>query len=338
MTRQPTTFVTVVFEGDELMLRLQARSIARYAGALTDTRIIVIENFRSPRSPAWRKRQRALYGAFAPNVRFVAADDLTGTIRAEGWWKQQLLKLAVVRLVDTDTYLVIDGKTLLIRDLRPEDLFAADGRPKMAISGYAAHPLELFFDQAMAYFNLDRADWIGRFVETAPPFTVDTAVCRDLIAHVENREGAAFEAAFLSTGVTEFFLYGAWIASQRGALEAVYDIGALNCQTIWPHEASLAKSCAKFEAARAEDTAFFAIHRRALGAMSADTIAMLAHRLHRHGLDAPDDTALKALSQTARRGRREQAMMDFRRRISWRLEALRNRLRRPIAPIAGSAS
>lgn len=341
MTRQPTTpattLVTVVFEGDEGMLRLQARSIARYAQGLPDTQLIVIENFRLPRSPAWRERQRALYGAFAASVRFIPAIDLIGTIRAEGWWKQQLLKLAIARRVETGTYLVLDGKSLLIRDLRPDDLFAADGKPKMAISGYAAHPLEWFFDKAMAYFNLDRQDWIGCFVETAPPFMIDTAMCRDLIAHVEGREGAGFESGFLATGVTEFFLYGAWIASQRGALEAVYDIDDLSCQTIWPHEASFAGSRAKLDAARTDDSAFFAIHRRALGAMEAATIAMLADRLHQHGLDAPGDTALRALVQTARRGRREQAMMDLRKRVGWRVQALRNRLR-PAAPSAGSAS
>ncbi len=338
MTVEPTTFVTVVFEGDELTLRLQARSIARYAQALPETKIIVIENFRIPRSPAWRDRQRALYGSFAPNVRFVSTNDLIGGARAKGWWKQQLLKLAVARIVETGTYLVLDGKTLLIRDLRRDDLFAADGKPKMAVSGYAAHPLEWFFDKAISYFALDRESWIGRFVETAPPFMIDTRVCRDLIAHVEGREGAAFESAFLSTGVTEFFLYGAWIASRRGSLEAVYEIAPLNCQTIWPHDASLKKSRAKIEAARTEDSAFFAVHRLALGAMDADTIAMLANRLHQHGLDDPADTAFESLTQTARRGRREQAMIDFRNRISWRLQSFRNWRRRSAAANAGSAS
>jgi hypothetical protein len=338
MTRQPTTLVTVVFEGDALMLRLQARSIARYAQALPDTKIIVIENFRSRRSAAWRDRQRALYGSFAPNVSFVAAGDLIGKTRAEGWWKQQLLKLAIARRVETDTFLVLDGKSLLIRDLRHADIFAADGKPKMPVTGYAAHPLEWFFDKAVNYFALDRESLIGRFVETTPPFTIDTGICRDLIAEIERREGSAFEAAFLSTGVTEFFLYGAYILSRRQSLEAVYAIADPNCQTIWAHEASLAGSRAKIETARSEDNAFFAVHRRALGAMDLATIAMLADHIHQLGLDAPDDTALNALTQTAKRGRREQTAMDIKKRIHWRLESIRNKFRRRTASLTASTA
>ena len=324
-SNRPTTFVTVVFEGDELMLRLQARSLARYARGLPGTRIIVIENFRLPRTSAWRAKQRALYGSLADSVRFMRASELVSDARHEGWWKQQLLKLAITRHIETDTYLVLDGKTLLARELLPSDLFAADGKPKMAISGYAGHPLQWFFDKAVAYFSLDREKWIGAFVETAPPFMIDTAICRELIAYLEAREGKPFEPAFLATGVTEFFLYGAYILSQRHALDAVYAIADLNCQTIWPHEASLDKAREKFATMASTQSAFFSVHRRALGKMSDETIGAVADYLNQKGLDAPDDTAIRALTQTARRGRREQAMMDLKNRIAWRVKAFREK-------------
>lgn len=318
-----TTFVTVVFEGDELMLRLQARSLARYARNLPGARIMVIENFGSPRSSGWREALRTLYGDLAPHVRVIAASELVSNAKYDGWWKQQLLKLVIARHVETDTYLVLDGKTLLVRDLSPPDLYAADGKPKMAISGYEGHPLQWFFDKAIAYFSLEREKWVSRFVETAPPFMIDTVICRELMAHVEAREGKPFENAFIATGITEFFLYGAYIATTRGSLEAVYDIADLACETIWPHEASREKTREKLATLETKDSAFFAVHRRALGNMTPEIIGIVSDFLHERGLDAAGGYAFTALTQTSRRGRREQKMMDLKNRIAWRLKKIR---------------
>jgi hypothetical protein len=157
---------------------------------------------------------------------------------------------------------------------------------------------------------------------------IDTRICRELMTYLETREKKTFEDAFLATGVTEFFLYGGYTVFQKQSLDATYPFTDLNCETVWPHEADLEKSRHKIEATVTNGSAFFAVHRRAFGSMSAETIETVSSFLHRKGLDTQEDPALKALTLTARRGLREQRAMDFRNKVAWKVKSIREKLSR----------
>lgn len=255
-------FVTVVYEVEQPLLELQARSLARHLRPGTARRLVVIDNSRP------RMRRRAVlklignYGPLASSVEIITPETLG--IASDTWGDrgQQVLKLAVADWLDTGRYVVLDSKNHLIAPLDRDWLVASDGRPRIRLHSYVGHPRERGLRAVLAYFNLDES-LIGCFAASTTPFTMDTVSVRALMRSLEAQTSKDFATGFLETGMTEFPLYVGWLLSQGGTLADYYAIDDITMPIVWPHLANRVDVYKAIEAA-GEATPFFSTHRDAL--------------------------------------------------------------------------
>jgi hypothetical protein len=261
------TIVTVVFEPELPLLRLQARSFARFLDIEVPTKIIVIDNSAKGIGSASWSRVLKEYGSFAPLVELVRAESISGMPPATGWNSQQVLKLAVARRVESDRYLTLDAKNHLIRPTGLADFEAADGRPFGNFHSYAAHPLKPSFERVLSYVGLDPSDSIDRFTATATPFVLYTGFTRQLIDDIEQRSGSTFAEEFIRAKMTEYFLYSAWLIAHGHRLEELYDPAGIQCPAVWPKGANLAGVERALAAVAEHDPAVISVHRTALARM-----------------------------------------------------------------------
>jgi len=214
-----TTIVTVVFEPELPLLELQAKSMARFLDPAYAARIIVLDNTAKGMSDrVWNRLWRS-YGALGGSVELVSGKSLSGGVEAAGWYSQQVLKLAVSGIVETPTYLTLDSKNHFVRAAGATDFEAANGRARGNFHGYETHPLRPKLERVLAYVGLDPEVSVSRFGATATPFTLYTEKVRALIADVESASGRTFADEFIRAGLTEYFLYSAWLLGHGERLE-----------------------------------------------------------------------------------------------------------------------
>lgn len=271
MSPEPVTFVTIVYRAEDSLLRLQAHSVARFVapGALAE--IIVVDNGRPALSPRRRAELVRAYGPHGDRVRFVHADDLAGTEGMSGWIGQQVLKLAVARLVHTPWYVLLDAKNHLVRPLRPGDLLTDDGRARGGFHSYESHPLRERLLTTLDYLGIDQAaaQW---YPPTSTPFIMQTMTVDEILTAL----GDDFATAFARGGLSEFFLYSGWILRRDGDWSAVYDGTALQCPTIWGGGATPERVAAVLAEVEALDAPFLGVHRRALRRIGGEAFGLLA--------------------------------------------------------------
>ena len=282
--------VTVVYEGDLLLLHLQARSLALHAAPGLFAEVVVIDNTR--RGLAGRGVRRLLreYGPLAPLVRVVRPDALTALPRMSGWWSQQVLKLAVVATITTDRYLVLDAKNVLVGTLDRDFLQAPDGRARLYPASYASHPHRPSLETTLRYLGLDPARHLD-FGSTVTPFVMDTAVVGDLVATIERRSGRSLAQEMGERGLTEFFLYQGWLVAGGGALEEVHAMERVRCPTVWPSRTGADAVRAEINQARAGRAPVFTVHQRAVGRLDAGALAALVGFWVERGLFADEASA-----------------------------------------------
>jgi hypothetical protein len=270
-----TTFVSVVFEPELPLLELQARSMAKFLDPSYVARIVVLDNTDSGIPERTRRRIARRYGSLQERVEFMRSSLLIRPPIASGWYSQQVLKLAVSSLVETATYVTLDAKNHFVRESHRSDFEAADGRPFANFHGYETHPHRASLERVLAYKGLNAEQFIPRFGATATPFTLYTDKVRSLIADVERSAGTSFSAEFIREGLTEYFLYSAWLISQGETLEELYDPAGVDCPAIWPRGANVAGVTEAVSAVHARNPAMFSVHRTALARMNAPSVDVL---------------------------------------------------------------
>lgn len=263
-TSTALTFVTVVFEPELPLLRLQARSLARHLDPDAIAELVVLDNCAGGMGG---RAERALRAALGPELgrrcRVLRTAALGVDGAAEGWRSQQAAKLLVARLVRTPHYVVLDAKNHLIAPCRAADL-VEDGRARGATHSYAEHPLRAGLERTLGALGADAATieaLVQDFPRTVTPFVLETALVRRMLDDVEARSGEPFAAAFERARALEFFLYSGW-AILRGEGVPV-DGREIAAPIVWPHDARGGAAAAIAEA-EATGAAWFAVHRRAL--------------------------------------------------------------------------
>ena len=288
------TFVTVVHKPDYPLLRLQARSLARYLSPDATDEIYVVANQGLNEGAKWQLALLHDYGPLADKIRFFDASQIAkipGTVH--GWESQQILKLMIARVVSSDRYIVLDAKNHLVFPLSPKFYENGDRIRSIGLS-YEGNGMQRHLQCSLRYFGVDEEDVAQPFLPTTTPFVFPTRVVNELIATVAQREGKDFPLAFegLNRGpnhmTTEFLLFCAFLCSLPGGIGQFYDTSGRDCPAIWPSMAAEGQVVVEQVTARVEDEhlPFFGVHRRAfplLDDRSKQAIVTLWVRRHLFG-------------------------------------------------------
>jgi Family of unknown function (DUF6492) len=340
MTEGRFSFVSVVFEAELDLLRLQARSMARYVPETSVDEIIVIDNTSSGMRPAAKASLLSEYSALAPQVRLLRPSDICRVPGTTGWRSQQVLKLCVAKHINSDAYVVLDAKNHFVAPMRPEFFRAPDGRARVTAYSYRDHPLRPSLEKVLGYLSLDPEPLIDRFTATVTPFVLDTQTVRQLITSVESASKRSFAEEFVANELTEFFLYSAWVLTTGRTLADFYDLQENGCPTVWPRGATVEGVSAAIKQSQDRQAPVFAVHRKALAALTGDAASELASFWTRSGLFATTDNAERYISEFARTFTKQARIQRVRelprralvlsRRLSWRLRRALGREKRRV--------
>jgi hypothetical protein len=238
--------VTVCFSAELRLLALQARSLRLFLPPGLFGRIFIIVN--DPDVKGFRREFETIvlpeYGVLGPRVHLVDFRDFWKGRAAGGWHQQQVLKLMIAGKTESAHYLVLDAKNHFVRQLRHEDLFAADGRMRSHM--YRIHPsYRERFIAACRFFGGPRTPDLARGLPTATPFLMDRQIVQDLMAEVERRSAHPFHKAFMVYKFTEFYLYYAYVLARFGAADSLYEQRKTPTATLFSLNADKPDRCAE---------------------------------------------------------------------------------------------
>jgi hypothetical protein len=270
------TFCTVCHDKDIDFLILQARSMDIYLKPKQVEQIIVIKN--GPITEQAEDIIKNSYGRHKRLVRFVDGKKIaTIPANVSGWYSQQVLKLIVSLMVNTEYYVLLDAKNHLIFPIK-NDFFVRNGKARAYITTYPlTHPLTSHFDKTLTYFGLNPDKYRERFLPPVTPYVIKTEIARRLVKAIEQRENQDFPTAFLKLRITEFFSLNAFILTSGYSLDEVYDLSGSECPIIWSHYASNPELIIKMiSKAEKKATPFFSVHRGALPLLNEKSRGVIA--------------------------------------------------------------
>ena len=205
--------VTVVFQDELPVLKLQAESIDLYCQDMNLGLIYVIVNDDTlDIDTAW-------WGSFSDRVRIVARTVWPIQYAENGWLTQQLLKLLGAANSTNTWTMVLDAKTILVQ---PIDLTRIFDQSDRLTWGY----FEIFpvFEPARVIvsklFNIELKNVAG---PAGVPFFFHNGTVRSMIKDVELRTNQMFADWFQQQGmVTEFILYSGYLQYRDTTLDVTY--------------------------------------------------------------------------------------------------------------------
>ena len=209
--------VTVVFEQEIPVLRAQAQSIALNCQRIGIRNIYVVlndsETIASQIDPAW-------WGPLANNVLVIPRTAFSTPFVENGWVSQQVLKLITAAMSYNTYSMILDAKTIFVRELGPNNIVDSAGRIQTGIL-----PLYPVFAPAKKIvdelFEMDLQRQVG---PGGVPCIVHNDTVRMMIAEVTLRTRTSFPIWFQSQGVlTEFVLYSAFVQHLCGDIGVLYD-------------------------------------------------------------------------------------------------------------------
>jgi hypothetical protein len=295
------TLVTVAYADDQPFVDLQARSLQLY---LSDEpsfieKIIVVDNFEI------RKLNRsgisAHLGRLASRTEFLSLEDFPALPTSAGWMRQQALKLLVARRVETPRYILLDAKNHLVGPLTREHVETPEGcLMRSRLLGYRNHSLTQFVVNAIDYFGLDPG-MLDSFTPSTTPFPMSTDLVKSLLTCVEDREQQEFGRWFCerprAARVSEFAMYGAFLAFAGGGFSRLYHLHNPSPATVWKD--SVDQFDKTLVAARQQQS-FFGVHRRAFGQLDDRQRRDLARLWVRSGLFSSEKRARFFIDECAK--------------------------------------
>lgn len=267
------TFVTVVFEPEIALLRLQARSLARFLDPDCVESIIVLDNCAGGMRASTRRSLTAAFGTvLAPRVTILRTSELGVQGSTEGWRSQQAAKLLISMQIETQHYVILDAKNHLIAPIGCDSFVTADGHARGGTHPYTEHPLRKDLERTLRYLGADDdevARRVANFPQTTTPYVIETALAQRIIRDVETTAGEPFPDTFERAQLLEFFLYAGWSIEREQRVPV--DGGAIAAPIIWPGKADLQGAEAAIREAESADAAWFSVHRRVLARSDAAT-------------------------------------------------------------------
>ena len=208
--------VTVVFDEELPVLRVQAQSIDLFCEDLGIKNIYVIVN---DQDSLVQQIDTAWWGQFQDRVRILPRSMFSTDYVANGWVSQQVLKLLGAALSHNHWSMILDAKTLITDRMSAEMFVITDCR-----STLGRFPIQPVFEPAAKIagdlFDI-KLDHV--IAPAGVPFFFHNLTVRQMIAEIENRTGQHFPEWFQQQGMlTEFILYSGYVQYQHQNLNNMY--------------------------------------------------------------------------------------------------------------------
>jgi hypothetical protein len=133
-----------------------------------------------------------------------------------------------------------------------------------------------YLERVLAYVGLDLEPHLDRFTQTATPFIMYAPIVRQMTDELSSKHGVPLEALFIECGLSEFFLYAAYVMTRAGGIDALYAAESFLPPTVWPHMVSVEGCRAAVAQAKETRAPFFAVHRQALQGLDRRARAVVA--------------------------------------------------------------
>lgn len=207
---------TVVYREEIPLIQHQAQSLIRYARTLGIRNIYVVINdeddLAAEINPVW-------YQEFAPFVCVLPRTAWSAGWNQNGWLSQQLWKMLVASTSYNVWTLVLDAKTILVKDLTFDTLFDSQGRARV---GYC--PIQPVFEQSKKIteqlWNIEMQQQLG---PAGVPFLFHNDTVRLMIADATVKTRESFPDWFQNQGrLTEFILYSGYVQMRYGSFDKLY--------------------------------------------------------------------------------------------------------------------
>ncbi|MGH1423561.1 MAG: DUF6492 family protein [Pseudooceanicola sp.] len=248
------TFVTVSYREELALLRLQARSMARFLSPdLVGDILVIINDCAEDQAAAMVESLRPDYGALADKLRVVKGTDLFRwnvgpggpmawlrrfqslhpylALRSPGdaWnkhggWKiQQVHKLACYRAITSGRIVMLDSKYHFLRPVRVDDYFAPDGRAYMMMDPVEQTRQDII-ETSFRWFGLKPSDAGAMVTRGWMPFVIQTDLLKQATEAIEERTGP-LQVLFAvhRKRETEAMLVNAFCLWRHGGIDQFFD-------------------------------------------------------------------------------------------------------------------
>ena len=217
--------VTVTYGKEAGLLRLQARSLAKYVDPklVGNIHIIINEKWPSAFKRMFEENIRAEYGVLSAKLRIHTYREITGRrLKKIGWRSQQILKLMISQMIGTDEYLVLDCKIHYIRPVSRDHIYTGDGKLRTHQYRVVEH-FTRQFEKALKFLEVPQPENLDDALPTVPPVLFKTQLVKELIANIETKGRGNFPEIFMKEGFTEFYLYLAYLLKRFSGTEEFYE-------------------------------------------------------------------------------------------------------------------
>jgi hypothetical protein len=208
--------ITVVFQEELPILKLQAESIDLYCQDINLGSIYVIVNDDTDPN----KIDVDWWGTLSDRVRVIPRSVWGIDYAENGWLSQQLLKLLGSANSKNTWSMILDAKTIIVQPIDLNRIFDSQNRLTW---GY--FPIFPVFEPARKIvsklFDIDLKNVAG---PAGVPFFFHNSTVRSMIKDVELRTQQSFGDWFQQQGmVTEFILYSGYLEYRDTTLDVMYD-------------------------------------------------------------------------------------------------------------------
>jgi hypothetical protein len=202
--------VTVVFQEELPILRLQAQSIELYCQDIGVKNIYVIVN---DRDSVAAEIDIAWWGAMSNLVKIIPRNNFNCSFVENGWVSQQALKMLAASVSNNIWSMVLDAKTLLVDHVKLQQL--VDNQGKLKLGTLDIYPVFKPSQQITnQLFGIDLKKQVG---PGGVPFFFHNDMIRSMIKYIEQKVNQNFSEWFQAQGMlTEFILYSGWVEMVSG--------------------------------------------------------------------------------------------------------------------------
>ena len=270
--------ITVVFRDELKILQAQAESVARYCKQLDIGNIYVVvndeDNITQLIDGSW-------WGELHDRVIVTPRSVFSTQWHSNGWVSQQALKLMTASISYSHYSMILDAKTIFVRELTLDKLFNQSAQ--LQIGQLDVFPVfEPSRQIVNRLWNIDLQKQAG---PGGVPFFVCNDIVRAMIADVYAYTHQNFPTWFQSQGmVTEFMLYSGYIVKGAGSLDILYskhnNIGGIHnvCHS------EVVSWDRKFAEMKNPNTLTVSVHRAAWTEMTAEQRQQYQMFLIDHGI------------------------------------------------------